>query len=91
MSTRIYRAAWLVVAVPVLVAAFSVGRPDALPAPRVQPFFDRGTAVQFASEFANQFPNNHLLTSILHALGMTSVTGVGDGRYAGNIDAALTT
>ena len=57
MSTRIYRAAWLVVAVPVLVAAFSVGRPDALPAPRVQPFFDRGTAVQFASEFANQFPN----------------------------------
>ena len=57
MSTRIYRAAWLVVAVPVLVAAFSVGRPDALPAPRVQPFFDRGTAVQFASEFANQFPD----------------------------------
>ena len=57
VSTRIYRAAWLVVAVPVLVAAFSVGRPDALPAPRVQPFFDRGTAVQFASEFANQFPN----------------------------------
>ena len=57
MSTRIYRAAWLVVAVPVLVAAFSVGSPDALPAPRVQPFFDRGTAVQFASEFANQFPD----------------------------------
>jgi peptidase M28-like protein len=57
VSTRIYRAAWLVVAVPVLVAAFSVGRPDALPAPRVQPFFDRGTAVQFATEFANQFPD----------------------------------
>ena len=48
VSTRIYRAAWLVVAVPVLVAAFSVGRPDALPAPRVQPFFDQATAVQFA-------------------------------------------
>ena len=36
-------------------------------------------------------PNNHLLTSVLHALGMTSVTGVGDPKYAGNIDAALTT
>ena len=48
VSTRIYRAAWLVVAVPVLVAAFSVGRPDALPAPRTQPFFDEETAVQFA-------------------------------------------
>jgi hypothetical protein len=32
----------------VLVAAFSVGRPDALPAPRTQPFFDQATAVQFA-------------------------------------------
>ena len=57
VSTRIYRAAWLVVAVPVLVAAFSVGRPDALPAPRIQPFFDRTTAVQFASELVNTFPD----------------------------------
>jgi Zn-dependent M28 family amino/carboxypeptidase len=57
VSTRIYRAAWLVVAVPVLVAAFSVGRPDALPAPRVQPFFDRTTAVQFATDFVNTFPD----------------------------------
>jgi Peptidase family M28 len=57
VSTRIYRVAWLVVAVPVLVAAFSVGRPDALPAPRVQPFFDQTTAVQFAGELVNRFPN----------------------------------
>ena len=56
VSTRIYRAAWLVVAVPVLVAAFSVGRPDALPAPRTQPFFDQATALQFASELTT-FPN----------------------------------
>ena len=41
--------------------------------------------------FPNQVPNNQLLTSILHALGMTSVTGVGDPKYAGNIDTALTT
>ncbi|MGH3038534.1 MAG: M28 family peptidase [Gaiellaceae bacterium] len=50
VSTRIYRAAWLVVAIPVLVAAFSVGRPDALPPPRAQPFFDGETALQFTSE-----------------------------------------
>jgi hypothetical protein len=40
--------------------------------------------------FPNQLPHNHLLTSIVHALGMTSVTGVGDPKYAGNVDAALT-
>jgi hypothetical protein len=50
VSTRIYRAAWLVVAIPVLVAAFSVGRPDALPPPRTQPFFDGATAHQFTNE-----------------------------------------
>ena len=56
VSTRIYRAAWLVVAVPVLVAAFSVGRPDPLPPPRTQPFFDQATALQFATELT-AFPN----------------------------------
>ena len=56
VSTRIYRAAWLVVAVPVLVAAFSVGRPDALPPPRAQPFFDQETAVQFTTELT-RFPD----------------------------------
>jgi hypothetical protein len=50
-------------------------------------FFKTGRTVTFP----NQFPNNHLLTSVLHALGMTSVTGVGDPKYAGNIDTALTT
>ena len=34
-------------------------------------------------------PNNHLLTSIAHALGMADVTGVGDPRYAGNLDSVL--
>ena len=57
VSTRIYRAAWLVVAVPVLVAAFSVGRPDALTPPRTQPFFDKATALQFATDLATSFPD----------------------------------
>ena len=57
VSTRIYRAAWLAVAVPLLVAAFSVGRPDALPDPTVRPFFDEATAAQFATELVRQFPD----------------------------------
>jgi hypothetical protein len=48
-------------------------------------FFKTGRMVTLA----NNVPNNHLLTSVLHALGMTSVTGVGDPKYAGNIDSAL--
>ena len=57
VSTRIYRAAWLAVAVPVLVAAFSVGRPDALPEPRLRPFFDQATAVQFTRDLTTRFPD----------------------------------
>jgi hypothetical protein len=57
VSTRIYRAAWLVIAVPLLVAAFSVGRPEPLPEPRLRPFFDQATAMQFAVELSNKFPD----------------------------------
>src|SRR5688572_26641460 len=57
VSTRIYRAAWLVVLVPLLVAAFSVGRPVALQQPRLPPSFDRTTAVQFASQLASLEPD----------------------------------
>lgn len=57
VSTRIYRAAWLAVAVPLLVAAFSVGRPDPLPGPALRPFFDEATARQFATQLVRQFPD----------------------------------
>jgi len=50
-------------------------------------FFKTGRMVTFP----NQVPNNQLLTSILHAMGMTSVTGVGDPKYTGHLDTALTT
>jgi hypothetical protein len=56
VSGRIYRAAWIAVAVPVLVAAFSVGRPVALQQPRLPPSFDRTTAVQFTRELAGEHP-----------------------------------
>jgi Peptidase family M28 len=57
ISGRIYRAAWLVVAVPLLVAAFSVSQPVALQQPRLPPSFDRTTAVQFATELARDYPD----------------------------------
>jgi hypothetical protein len=57
ISGRIYRAAWLAVAVPLLVAAFSIGQPVALQQPRLPPSFDRTTAVQFATELARDYPD----------------------------------
>jgi Peptidase family M28 len=57
VSARIYRAAWIAVAVPLLVAAFSVGKPVALQQPRLPPSFDRTTAVQFARVLAGRAPD----------------------------------
>ncbi|HYY33717.1 MAG TPA: M28 family peptidase [Gaiellaceae bacterium] len=57
VSGRIYRTAWLAAAVPLLVAAFSLGRPVALQQPRLPASFDRTTAVQFAKEFAHRNPD----------------------------------
>ena len=57
VSTRIYRAAWALVFVPLLVAAFTGGRPETLPAPRLEPSFDDTIALGFASELARRFPD----------------------------------
>ncbi|MGA7118853.1 MAG: hypothetical protein WBY94_02085, partial [Polyangiaceae bacterium] len=48
-------------------------------------FFKTGRAVEL-----NNAPNNQLLTTILHAMGQTSVASVGD-QYTGNVDSQLTT
>lgn len=48
-------------------------------------FFKTGRVVE-----TNNAPNNKLLTSILHAMGQTSVTGVGPSQYAGDLDSLLT-
>jgi len=47
-------------------------------------FFKTGRLVTFP----DQVPNNKLLTSILHAMGITSA-GVGPPKYAGDVDSAL--
>ncbi len=47
-------------------------------------FFKTGRAVEL-----NNAANNQLLTTILHAMGQTSVMSVGD-QYTGNVDSLLT-
>ena len=57
VSTRLYRTAWALAAVPLLAAAFSVALPEPLPAPRLEPSFDQATAVTFALDLSRQFPD----------------------------------
>src|ERR671934_141557 len=57
VSARMYRGTWLLVALPLLVAAFSVGRPAGLPAPPLPPAFDRNAARALASDLARSFPD----------------------------------
>jgi hypothetical protein len=45
-----YRGTWLLVGLPFLVAAFSVGRAEPLPAPTVPPTFDGAAAATLAEE-----------------------------------------
>ncbi|HWC31885.1 MAG TPA: hypothetical protein VG709_02010, partial [Actinomycetota bacterium] len=42
---------------PLLVAAFTVARPDPLQPPRLEPSFDQTTAVAYATELARRFPD----------------------------------
>lgn len=51
------RGTWLLVALPLLLAAFTVGRPQPLPAPALPPAFDSVTAEQLARELARDYPD----------------------------------
>ena len=51
------RGTWLLVALPLLLAAFTVARPQPLPAPTLPPTFDGDTATDLARGFANRFPD----------------------------------
>lgn len=57
VSGRIYRGTWLLLGVPLLVAAFSVGRPAPLPAPPLPPTFDGAAARALAGELAGRYPD----------------------------------
>ena len=51
------RGTWLLVALPLLLAAFTVARPPALPPPTLPPAFDAAIAQQLAREFAEKYPD----------------------------------
>jgi len=56
VNGRLYRGAWLVVVLPLLLLAFSVAQPAALAPPSLPPAFDSATASSIASDLATHFP-----------------------------------
>jgi hypothetical protein len=57
VNGRAYRSAWLFVAFPLLIAAFSVVRPAPLAAPDLQASFDGLSTVGLAQELARLYPD----------------------------------
>src|SRR5215210_8593183 len=57
VNGRMYRGTWLLVGIPLLIAAFSVDRPQPLRAPALPPAFDQAAAAQTAGDLARQFPD----------------------------------
>jgi MFS family permease len=57
INARAYRGTALLVAIPLLVTAFTITRPESLPPPTFPAAFDAIGATQSARELATQFPN----------------------------------
>src|SRR3954470_1599129 len=57
ISGRTYRGTWLFVAFPLLLAAFTVTRPAAIPRPALPAAFDRVGATQLAGDLATEAPD----------------------------------
>lgn len=57
VNSRMYRGTWLLVGIPLLIAAFTVSRPEPLRQPDLPADFDGTAATVLAREFATQFPN----------------------------------
>src|SRR5213078_5182936 len=57
VNGRLYRGTWLLVGLPLLVAAFSVQHPAALPPPSLPPTFDGGSALSLAKELSREYPD----------------------------------
>ncbi len=57
VSGRIYRGTWLLVGLPLLIAAFSVSRPAPLAPPALPAAFDEQTALGLADELASSYPD----------------------------------
>jgi hypothetical protein len=59
VNGRLYRGTWLLLGLPLLVAAFSVARPVPLPPPQVSSTFDGDTAIRLADDLAQNYPNRY--------------------------------
>ena len=57
INARLYRGAFLVLSLPLLVLAFSVARPATLSAPLLPPNFDGAATKQLAEELATKYPD----------------------------------
>lgn len=57
INARTVRGTWLLVALPLLLAAFTVGRPQPLAPPVIPPAFDGATAAALARELADNYPD----------------------------------
>jgi hypothetical protein len=57
VNARLYRATWLLVALPLLLLAFSVGRPPALRSPHLPAAFDKAQAASMATDLATSYPD----------------------------------
>src|SRR5207249_8411144 len=57
VNGRLYRGTWLFVALPLLLAAFTVVRPTPLPEPPLPATFDRTSAVTLTRDLAREYPD----------------------------------
>jgi hypothetical protein len=57
VNARLYRSAFLFASLPLLILAFSIVRPGALPAPLLPPNFDGPTTRQLADELSTKAPD----------------------------------
>src|ERR1700694_4632128 len=57
VNGRMYRGAWLLVGIPLLLSAFTVFPPRALHPPLLQPEFDGNAAKAVAQDFTNRYPD----------------------------------
>jgi hypothetical protein len=57
VNARLYRGTWLLVGLPLLLLAFTIGHPGALSRPALPPGFDRTSAVELARDLAQTNPD----------------------------------
>src|SRR3954453_16687187 len=57
VNGRLYRGTWLLVGLPLLVAAFSVSRPPALATPTLPPAFAEQAGLTLATDLADTHPD----------------------------------